>query len=138
MTGEKSWKKYGIIGGLIILIAAVFFYHLFLNTPKPSAESSSDKKNYATITIKDGAGAADTNHGVNGLHVYDPRSKDLEDFGDGAEVELGTKLSIFAYNRASEVHLKITHNGKVIADKDYPILQSDNDVEFFEFIVEGC
>jgi len=92
---------------------------------------------FYTVTIDHGAAAANTNTAVNGLHVYDPTSKNKDDFTSGTEVKKGSKVTIFVYNLDSEVHLTITHNGQTIVDKDYAILESDEDVEFFDLTVEG-
>lgn len=127
------FKKYQkvIIGFFAILMVVLSTFFISKNI------INNQKSNTAILKIDDKASLANTNYRVNGLHVYDPTSVDKEDFIDGAEIPKGTNLSIFAYNMASEIHLKITHNGKVIADKDYPILKSDKDVEFFKFKVEG-
>ena len=126
-------------------ITVTHIYHANNNHVQSTVNRKSDdelaaerkKEHMALITIDDKAGLADTNYRVNGLHVYDYTTKDKEDYVDGAEVPYGTHLSIFVYNLASAEHLKVTHNGKVIVDKDYPILKSDKDVEKIKFKVEG-
>ncbi len=83
-------------------------------TNNPVSEEK-NKKNTCLITINDGAASANTNEAVNGLHVYDPNSEEMEDYFSGMEVEKGTTVDIFAYNLASPVSLEIEHNGKTIA-----------------------
>ena len=109
-------------------------------TAAEQKEKDKKKDGMCTITIDNGAASANTDSAVNGLHVYDPDSKDLDDFVSGAEVPVGTKVSIYVYNLASPVNLVIEHNGKKIADKDYPVMQAwtdDDKVEFFDIVLEG-
>ena len=91
----------------------------------------------AVVSVKNGASSANTTEVVNGLHVYCPNTADKDDYPDGAEVELGTRITVFVYNMASPVHLTIVHNGQTIADKDYEILVSDDQVEKISFDLEG-
>ena len=94
-------------------------------------------KKTATITINDEAKKANTDYAVNGLHIYSEGHNDNNNYRSGAQVPIGTKITIYEYNTASEAHLTVVHNGKTIADKSYSILKSDSDVDFIEFIVEG-
>ena len=129
-----------LVAVIAVIIGFVFFHGGNVSSESAQKENAAEKtKNSEMVTLHIDNGAADANSdvAVNGLHVYDPNSEDLEDFADGAEVPKGTKVSIYVYNLASEVHLDIRHNGKVIADKDYGVLQSDDDVEFFDVTLEG-
>lgn len=137
-------KKKPILITVLIAVIAVIIGVVSFNGRNQTAETSDKSKaavkessDMVTIHIDNGAADANSDSAVNGLHVYDPESEDLDDFVDGAEVPKGTKVSIYVYNLASEVHLDIKHNGETIADKDYGILQSDDDVEFFDVTLEG-
>lgn len=137
-------KKKPILITVLIAVIAVIIGVVSFNGRNQTVETSDKNKtavkensDMVTIHIDNGAADANSDSAVNGLHVYDPESEDLDDFVDGAEVPKGTKVSIYVYNLASEVHLDIKHNGETIADKDYGILQSDDDVEFFDVTLEG-
>ena len=82
--------------------------------PVSEEEAAAIRKenNLCLVTIENGASEANTQYAVNGLHVYDPTSEDLDDFISGVELPVGTNVSIFVYNLASEVHLTIIHNGE--------------------------
>ncbi len=92
------------------------------------------------ITILNGAASANTKEAVNGLHVYDPGSEELDDFISGAQVPVGTEVCVYAYNLASPVSMVIEHNGEVLAERTYPVREAwvdDDKVEFFEITLEG-
>ncbi len=155
MDGNRKKTIIGLIAIVIAMIFGLFSCRGCTNetpekaggeeTPAVTAEQDeSGKENteegMCTITIDNGAASANTDQAVNGLHVYDPASADMEDFISGAEVPKGTKISVYVYNLASPVALKIVHNGEVIADKTYPIMQAfvdDDKVEFFDIVLEG-
>ncbi len=90
-----------------------------------------------TITVNNGAAKANTDYAVNGLHVYDQSDPNLTDYKTGDKITAGKKISLYVYNKASKVHLKVTNNGKVVADKNYNVIESDNDVDWIEFYAEG-
>ncbi len=135
----KKGYLWGIIAALAIALAFVLGLQSCGNKAvvENNNKETTAKTSMATIDIKDGASEANTNYVVNGLHLYDPTSKDLEDYADGAEVPVGSRLCVFAYNRASEIHLTVKNGDETIADKDYKILENDKDVEMFTFDVKG-
>ena len=107
---------------------------------KAAPEQQEDSSDLCTITIDNGAASANTDQAVNGLHVYDPESEDLDDYVSGTQVPKGTKVAYFAYPVATNVHLTVIHNGQTIVDKDLEKIipfEEDDKVEHFELVLEG-
>ena len=91
----------------------------------------------ATVTIHNNAASADKDGKVNGLRVYDPDSDNLAEYSDGSQQPLGSHVAIYVYNLASDVHLTIRHKGEIFADDDFPRLEDEKKVKFFDLILDG-
>ena len=120
-------------------IVAAFALVLGMSAVFPAAVQAEEQKT-CLITIDNGAAEANTENAVNGLHVYDPNSEELDDFVSGTELPAGTEVSVYVYNLASPVQLQIVHNGETIVDKRFEKMQAwvdDDKVEFFDIVLEG-
>ncbi len=92
------------------------------------------------LNIQNDAASVNTKYAVNAVHVYCPDTEDKEDYFPGDEVPAGTKICVFAYNTAGDIHMTIVHNGETLCDKDFKRVipwENDEEVERFEFILEG-
>ena len=92
------------------------------------------------LNIQNDAASVNTKYAVNAVHVYCPDTEDKEDYFPGDEVPAGTKICVFAYNTAGDIHMTIVHNGETLCDKDFKRVipwENDEEVERFEFTLEG-
>lgn len=92
------------------------------------------------LNIQNDAASVNTKYAVNAVHVYCPDTEEKEDYFPGDEVPAGTKICVFAYNTAGDIHMTIVHNGETLCDKDFKRVipwENDEEVERFEFILEG-
>ncbi|MBR1813662.1 MAG: hypothetical protein IJ773_07540 [Lachnospiraceae bacterium] len=110
------------------------------DSEKETAASGEETPVLYRLNIQNDAASVNTKYAVNAVHVYCPDTEEKEDYFPGDEVPAGTKICVFAYNTASEIHMTIVHNGETLCDKDFKRVipwENDEKVERFEFTLEG-
>lgn len=106
-------------------------------TPTPSV---TPEETTVKVTVTNGAADANTDSAVNGLHVYATNIGNDDDIIGTKKLKTGTKITIFAYPQASDIHMKIVHNGKTIYDKDIAKMKAwvdDDKVEYIKVTLKG-
>ena len=124
----------------ILLLAAMVLSLGLPGRTEPTASAEGADSALCRLTIDNGAASANTDSAVNGLHVYDPNSAELEDFVSGAELPLGSTVTVYVYNLASPVALTLLHNGQTVVEERFETMRAfedDDKVKFFEFTLEG-
>lgn len=99
-------------------------------TTTANKTTTSNVEDTRKISIIDNASSANTSDAVNGFHVYDPESKDKDDYIVGETiVPYGKKVICFVYNYASDVDLSITST-----DPDFESIYRTYPVEYFDTV----
>ncbi len=122
-----------VVGVLAVVIGWGISRHS-ISMPPPQERKTAQT---ARVTIRNDAASADRDGKINGLRVYDPDSDNLAEYADGSQQPLGSHVSIYVYNLASDVHLTIRHKGEIFANDDFPRLEDEKKVKFFDLILEG-